>query len=863
MLLFSPPTRPDRPLPGRATLPRPAPPRGRLASLLRRLRRRRSLGAALLPLLLLAGCGGGPPLERVERLLRQGQLEQARALLAPHEGVTVAALRERIEIEIDARDAALAEVEGIRSAPAGSDLKRLAARLEQIRERQTNSAVIEAVETALSQLADRIAESGVAYKAASPKRQREGYRLQERERERLLEAPRETDPLRAAILEAARAAGARADWAAAARELAGAARDMPAAAAEVSLLEQELRRACEEDLQRVLARAPELEAEQGPAAARAWLLAERARFEGALDLQRLDALGRGLEERAQQLVQLAARETPAHFDELTRGLSAPRIDALATQRQQRGELAFAAGLWRAAARASQARDAAIDQRLARALRCEWRAQMRARLLHAAEIESLLAGSGIEALEESGARVEGALLPWSELSLERLEQLVQVARLSPLESLGLLAERIARGGAGASEAQLAQLGRAVTRGWVGAQDAWHFVAEERGERAPSEGYVFDEGQWRTPLEQSELEVGQEARELSQRLRRAGPEQLEQALAPLAELARTQAVARAELLEVLARRLESCTRVFSPGALRGLERLADARRVLDERRAAALALIFDEERYFYPFRPPGCSIEKAGAYPAVQREVGELVALLRESWSCDLRVPLSSSFRAALRELHWLRSLPARYPFQLESLDLPQELPSWLEGIPSEFEEIGLAEFAWDAVEAAALRYNRRVLEYDEKLWETYASRGGAAAADRSEQTQVRITNEYRRMFGRRCLAWDSRLQVATRWHAEYMSASGVVGHDEPENPARATWALRMQSAGYSDGRTENCYGGSATPLGALAGWQESSGHHRNLLQADLFGMASAQVGRFWAVNFGANREFEQELDPWQD
>ncbi|MFT4541632.1 MAG: hypothetical protein ACI841_004656 [Planctomycetota bacterium] len=39
----------------------------------------------------------------------------------------------------------------------------------------------------------------------------------------------------------------------------------------------------------------------------------------------------------------------------------------------------------------------------------------------------------------------------------------------------------------------------------------------------------------------------------------------------------------------------------------------------------------------------------------------------------------------------------------------------------------------------------------------------------------LINDYREMFGRRRLAWEPALQLATEWHAAYMEKEKLLGH----------------------------------------------------------------------------------------
>jgi len=301
--------------------------------------------------------------------------------------------------------------------------------------------------------------------------------------------------------------------------------------------------------------------------------------------------------------------------------------------------------------------------------------------------------------------------------------------------------------------------------------------------------------------------------------------------------------------------------SPG-LKMLERLAQDREELDFRREEALALIFDEEEYFYPYRPPECPPQKARLYWPVQKRVDDLVAELREVWDAPRDVKLSSSLREALDELRWCQARVEDEPYFLH---LPEELPTWVLLLPLEAKTIGLHEFAWDAEEQQHLANDQAVLAYNAGLWaeEAQDALEDEQVAASEEQLQVRITNAYRRMFGRRVLAWNPRLQESSDGHSAYMARTGHFGHYEEGDEERRTPFDRMRLAGYNYGVSENCHRGGGSAQGAHEGWCKSSGHHRNLLSAGHTEMASAVDSGYWTQNFGTDKDYRSEIEAWLD
>lgn len=345
-----------------------------------------------------------------------------------------------------------------------------------------------------------------------------------------------------------------------------------------------------------------------------------------------------------------------------------------------------------------------------------------------------------------------------------------------------------------------------------------------------------------------------------LRKARPKTRDEAWATLIDYGPvSEEYRRRALEERWQRTLKSVLK--SPG-LKMLERLAQDREELDFRREEALALIFDEEEYFYPYRPPECPPQKARLYWPVQKRVDDLVAELREVWDTPRDVRLSSSLREALDELRWCQARVEDEPYFLH---LPEELPTWVLLLPLEAKSIGLQEFAWDAEEQQHLTNDQAVLAYNARLWmeEAQDALEDEQVAASEEQLQVRITNTYRRMFGRRVLAWNPRLQESSDGHSAYMARTGHFGHYEEGDEQRRTPFDRMRLAGYNYGVSENCHWGGGSAQGAHESWCKSSGHHRNLLSAGHTEMASAVDSGYWTQNFGTDKEYRSEIEAWLD
>ncbi len=339
--------------------------------------------------------------------------------------------------------------------------------------------------------------------------------------------------------------------------------------------------------------------------------------------------------------------------------------------------------------------------------------------------------------------------------------------------------------------------------------------------------------------------------------------------LVALAEMDAEAEDVLSNALTTRWTSAwAQVTNRSFLRKVDKLASKREKLDKVRKAALDLIFDETRYFYPYTQPQVSAKQAAQYHAVQREVFSLVKDVTKVWESSPKVKLSKGIQAALVEIQWLRG---HKEHAAAGLALPPGQPAWLEFLPANMGTLTFQNFPLDAIEAQRMGRDAKVQAYNERLWavktkhkktkrkdKTDPKKAYSQIASSPEQEQVRVTNRYRLMMGRPAVTWDPILQAATHMHSEYMAKTGEFGHYE-KDPARKTPFDRMRLLGYDRGASENCSNGRAAPKDAHKGWMGSSGHHRNLLMATHKQMASGSNGPYWTQNFGVDQDAEGELE----
>jgi uncharacterized protein YkwD len=524
------------------------------------------------------------------------------------------------------------------------------------------------------------------------------------------------------------------------------------------------------------------------------------------------------------------------------------LEARARTLEQQGELAQARELWLAVSRARDPgpqRDACVDSARALGMRLDLRREL---IAARAQNERVFAELGVERADEAGLLVHGERLAWKDAGFELLARAGAAARLSQGARAGLVFERLARGGAKEKEAALADLGRMLETKEIEAHDASAAVARARGEALPARGYVFRNGKWidadvlASDAHASALEA------LGRALENAPAAEREARLAAL-DAGAQEGRARADLA-LEARWRNAAAEILKSPCYDGLAALAREHAELEARRKHALELIFDEQKYFYPYNPPECPPEKAKLYAGVQQEVDTRVAAVRESWKSSRRVRLPERVRAAAEELAWnARTQKAR---KLE-FAWPAGLPEWVRWLDPAQEELELSSFACSADERKRLDQDVRAARFNAQALAAKES-DKLAEMNNDERAQLEITNEYRRMLGRALLAWDRKLQLSAQKHGDYQSKTGDFGHFEPD-PARHGPVERMRAEGYPGGGGENCHMGDSGPEGAHVGWTHSSGHHRQILSPSAHELGVAVSGSVWTQNFGDGSEWE--------
>jgi uncharacterized protein YkwD len=270
----------------------------------------------------------------------------------------------------------------------------------------------------------------------------------------------------------------------------------------------------------------------------------------------------------------------------------------------------------------------------------------------------------------------------------------------------------------------------------------------------------------------------------------------------------------------------------GAFGKLAKLRKRKGELDDARKFALDLIFDEQKYFYPYRGTG----REGEYQKVQQEVDRRVAALREIWEDDTSLSIRSDAELD-RALKQFDEAVAGLRRCLVDVDEKAAEVDFLRSYLGK--KFNLATFYRTAEERDLLAYTREVMEWNPTV---------TGSIQEVEREQVRVTNDYRIMFGRWPVRIVEKCVLSSRAHCEEMSKLGYFGHFSP-TPGRKTPWDRMKLQGYDFGVSENIIQGQTNPMGAHNGWCHSSGHHRNLLMPPWTEMGTGAYGSMMCQNFG--------------
>ncbi|MFF2406268.1 CAP domain-containing protein [Streptomyces sp. NPDC058092] len=129
---------------------------------------------------------------------------------------------------------------------------------------------------------------------------------------------------------------------------------------------------------------------------------------------------------------------------------------------------------------------------------------------------------------------------------------------------------------------------------------------------------------------------------------------------------------------------------------------------------------------------------------------------------------------------------------------------------------------------------------------------AAPASVAAARVLTLVNRARAEAGCSPLARNAKLTKAARAHSADMASHRNMSHTSSDGSAAGD---RITGSGYG-WRTygENVARGYTTPEDVVAGWMNSPGHRRNILDCSFkeIGVGVAQPGNYWTQDFGAVR-----------
>ncbi len=298
--------------------------------------------------------------------------------------------------------------------------------------------------------------------------------------------------------------------------------------------------------------------------------------------------------------------------------------------------------------------------------------------------------------------------------------------------------------------------------------------------------------------------------------------------------------AKIAEVKGELLKLVDKIEKSKQAKSIETVRRAYMKLEAARNTALALIFDEVKYFYPYAG------RDREYAPVQHEVNELVKAVREAWEDPTKAAIRAD--AAFDKL---RADADKLVVEIQYLSGdPSLLVERIKAVTMYVgHDINVQTFFETELDLDRMAYNEKVMKLNPSV----------KGPTEPEKKQVEVTNEYRLMFGhRRALRIHPMLVTSARGHSEDMSKLGFFDHFNKFNPEKHSPDDRMKLAGYQPaGDSENIYAGGSSPESAHQGWIHSSGHHRNILTPAWVEMGSGLSGNHWTQNFGFRMD-----DDWE-
>jgi uncharacterized protein YkwD len=276
---------------------------------------------------------------------------------------------------------------------------------------------------------------------------------------------------------------------------------------------------------------------------------------------------------------------------------------------------------------------------------------------------------------------------------------------------------------------------------------------------------------------------------------------------------------------------------------LEKLRKRKDELDVARKFALDLIFDEQKYFYPYRGTG----REGEYQKVQQEVDRRVKAVQDVWDDKTIVTVKASPELERELKQFDEAVKGLRGYLVDVDEKVAEIDFLRSYLGRKFD---LATYYRTPEERYLLAYTKEVMDWNPTV------KGDISPVERE---QVQITNLYRIMFGRQPVRIVEKLVKAARGHSEEMSKLGYFSHFSPTPGLKTPWD-RMKKEGYDYGVSENIIQGQTNPMGAHIGWCHSSGHHRNILMPPWTEMGTGASGNLMTQNFGQAPMWTNQKEP---
>lgn len=361
-----------------------------------------------------------------------------------------------------------------------------------------------------------------------------------------------------------------------------------------------------------------------------------------------------------------------------------------------------------------------------------------------------------------------------------------------------------------------------------------LADARQIPLPEEGFTLLDDEWLSPRQLARRRLNDIVDQAVKDIEGEDDEKRADAVTVLAGLGES---ARSSLYRaLLMRRATLKERLNGNKAVAGINALGKLRLELEKRREHALELIFDTNKYPYPYRPPRASQAAFEEYRKHQPIVDQRVAAVKQIWDDPRQVAVPDAVHELVAGVRKINEMIVESGFG-EIADDQNPAP-WLMALPKPGTRLSIRNIALSLAERERIDRSIEIMANNPK---------NPGTATRGEIAQVRITNDYRIMMGRWAVRLYERLTLASHGHCEDMSRLGFFSHTSPVPGKRTPYDRIVRTGMQPSGASENIAINSG-PLGAHNGWVHSPGHHRNILGRSWRLMGPGNVGRYWCQNF---------------